>query len=144
MYESADGKWLALGALEAKFWANFCQLIGKDDWAKMDQLALAQSKTLIEEVATVFKTKTQSEWLHLAADLDICLSPVVSLGDLEGNLHLQQRNMVLTEQHPTIGTFKNIGIPLKFSETPAVPSWSAPELGEDTAAIIRELNEAKK
>jgi crotonobetainyl-CoA:carnitine CoA-transferase CaiB-like acyl-CoA transferase len=47
--------------------------------------------------------------------------------------------MIIETEHPTAGKLKSIGVPLKFSETEAKPSWSAPILGEDTEDILKEL-----
>lgn len=141
VYECADGKWIALGALEAKFWVNFCKLIGKFEWAELVSPEKISSPTLKKQVEAEFRKKTQKEWLILAEGQDVCLSPVSELDELERNLQLQDRKMIIMEEHPTIGNFKNIGLPIKFEGTPASPSWPAPELGEDTAAILNELKE---
>jgi len=70
----------------------------------------------------------------------LLISPVYELKDLEKDPHLQAREMIITQQHPRAGTFKSIGVPIKFSATPAKPSWVAPTMGEDTVAIFETLN----
>ncbi|MGB0523716.1 MAG: CoA transferase [Flammeovirgaceae bacterium] len=143
VYECSDGKWLALGALEPKFWKNFCQFLGKPDWAALVSFDQASSKALQQEVSQVFKQKKQADWLLEAEKFDVCLSPIALLNELEGNLHLQARNMIITEHHEKVGDFKNIGIPIKFGGTPAKPAWSAPQIGDDTQAILKELDELR-
>ena len=70
-------------------------------------------------------------------------SPVYELNELHHNPHLQEREMIIEQEHPKAGKFRTIGVPLKFSETPAKPAWLAPELGEDTAAILAEILKQK-
>jgi crotonobetainyl-CoA:carnitine CoA-transferase CaiB-like acyl-CoA transferase len=58
------------------------------------------------------------------------------LNELHNDPHLQGREMILEEEHPIAGKFKSIGVPLKFSATPAKPSWTAPDLGADTEDVL--------
>ena len=64
LYETADGQWLALGALEAKFWNGFCERIGCPTSASAD------------DVQAIVRRRTRDEWLSLFADADVCLTPV--------------------------------------------------------------------
>jgi crotonobetainyl-CoA:carnitine CoA-transferase CaiB-like acyl-CoA transferase len=73
----------------------------------------------------------------------LLISPIYDLKDLENDPHLQAREMIVTQEHPRASIFKSIGIPIKFSETPAQPSWVAPTMGEDTEAIINTLKESQ-
>jgi alpha-methylacyl-CoA racemase len=64
LYETADGQWLALGALEAKFWNGFCERVGCSTSASAD------------DVQAIVRRRTRGEWLALFADADVCLTPV--------------------------------------------------------------------
>jgi crotonobetainyl-CoA:carnitine CoA-transferase CaiB-like acyl-CoA transferase len=72
MYETTDGEWLALGALEGKFWRAFCERLGRPD------LAPLQHARDFDEIKAVMRTKTQAEWLKLFDGVDACLTPVRS------------------------------------------------------------------
>jgi Predicted acyl-CoA transferases/carnitine dehydratase len=52
--------------------------------------------------------------------------------------------MIIEQTHPVCGKIKGIGVPLKFSQTPAKPSWPPPVLGKDTAAIMEEIGYSQK
>jgi alpha-methylacyl-CoA racemase len=75
VYECADGKWIALGALEQKFWAGFCGRIGHPEWAARQYDAEAQPG-ILDAVRALIRTRTRDAWVEAFADLDICLSPV--------------------------------------------------------------------
>jgi alpha-methylacyl-CoA racemase len=140
VYECQDKKYVALGTLEGKFWSKFCDLTNKSDWkmfmTPQNGEQLISFKNLI---GGLFLEKNQSDWLKFGLENDLLISPVYGLEDLENDPHLQARQMIIETEHPTAGKLKSIGVPLKFSETEAKPSWSAPILGEDTEAILREL-----
>lgn len=135
IYECADGKYVALGALEPKFWEQFCDLAGKPEWKNRILDAGEAMLALKNEVASMFKSKSKLEWLALSEGKDVCITPVLSIAELENDPQLMHRGMILQSANET---FKYTGIPLKFSKTPAHISWEAPQLGEDTDDFIRE------
>lgn len=75
VYECADGRWLALGALEQHFWARFCDRIGKSEWAPL-QLEAASQVRIIDELRSLIATRERDDWLQAFDGDDICLSPV--------------------------------------------------------------------
>ena len=140
VYQCQDQKYVALGTLEPKFWAKFCKLIEKPEWMPFivarSADELADFKT---QIGALFMTKPQRDWVDFGLKNDILVSPVLDLPDLQNDPHLQARQMVCEQDHPRAGKFRSIGVPLKFSETPAAPAWPAPAMGQDTEAILREL-----
>ncbi|PCE63743.1 CaiB/BaiF CoA transferase family protein [Sediminicola luteus] len=82
VYECADNKWIALGALELKFWNAFCELVGQPDWkAKSDQ-ELIVGVFDKSKVTALFRTKTQAEWVALTEAHDVCLSPILTQAEV--------------------------------------------------------------
>lgn len=134
IYPCKDGKWVALGSLEPKFWMGFCTLAGKPEWG-----GRIMDSNLKSEVTALFQTKDRSEWLQLAAVADICLTPILDIDELEQEPHHVARNMFVEMEHAAYGKLKGINQPIKFSETPAEPAWAPPLAGEDNAAILQEL-----
>ncbi len=138
VYRCADNKYVALGALEPKFWEGFCKAVNKPDWAQGLLLEGNELNDLKKQVTDLFTTRTQAEWLALSDQYDFCLSAVLGMDELEHQEHILHREMVVEQQTADGTPYKSIGIPLKFSETPASIAWQAPILGEDTLAILRE------
>ncbi|HEX6323446.1 MAG TPA: CaiB/BaiF CoA-transferase family protein [Vicinamibacterales bacterium] len=75
VYECADGKWIALGALEQHFWARFAERIGHAEWAPLQYDAAAQP-AIIEAVRVLMRTRPRDAWVAEFAGDDICVSPV--------------------------------------------------------------------
>ena len=76
MYETADGRWLALGALEAKFWRVFCEGIDRADLLDAQHAPGERGRQAIEAVASVIRTRTATEWMACFAGADTCLTLV--------------------------------------------------------------------
>lgn len=79
IYQTSDGQWIALGALELKFWNKFCELIGKDDWKReqIEQLSIDKfDKQLVEKV---FETEPADYWIKISQSNDVCLSKVTNI-----------------------------------------------------------------
>jgi alpha-methylacyl-CoA racemase len=139
LYKCADGEYVALGSLEPKFWQGFCMLINKPDWiARM----LPQKETvaaLKQDLTALFLTKTRDEWVALAAQVDICLTPILNTHEVESNEHIRARGLIVESEHPEYGKVKGINQPIQFSGTPTAPGWAAAKMGEDNDAILKEM-----
>jgi crotonobetainyl-CoA:carnitine CoA-transferase CaiB-like acyl-CoA transferase len=76
IYETADNKWLALGALEAKFWKAFCERLGRRDLVPLQHAEGRERSRVMDEVRTIMRTRSQREWLAHFSGADVCLTPV--------------------------------------------------------------------
>ena len=87
--------------------------------------------------------RTTGAWMDLLADADIPMTPVASLDELLADRHLASIDFFGEVDHPTEGPVRTLGIPVSFSRTPgAVRRW-APNLGEHTDEILREIEDRK-
>ena len=105
-YECSDGGWISVGAIEPKFWVNFCNLIGLPQYAK-EQTNDALQDQIRSEVAAVIRTKTRDEWTALLAPADTCVAPVLSVPEVVEDPQL--RRGLVESVHPTRGTFTSVG-----------------------------------
>lgn len=76
VYACADGKWLAVGALELKFWNHLCGLIGKPEWRRKHQLELLTISFPKAEIEALFLSQPTGYWLELFEGEDVCVSLV--------------------------------------------------------------------
>ncbi len=136
VYESADGKFVALGALEPKFWITFCEAVGKPEWKNKIIAPEEEVNKLKEEVALLFRSKTRKDWEDFSAQHDVCLSPVLETSELGTNEQNQDREMVVDS---TGGKLKTIGASIKFSGSSSPDLKPAPKMGQDTDVILEEL-----
>lgn len=143
VYRCADGLFVALGALEPKFWDAFCAWVARPDWRGQQYADGEAGKKLLNELAELFATKPRDEWIQQLKDRDICLSPVLELDELAQDPQLQHRGMIYNEEGEQL---PRIGMPIKFSATKTSDMQrNAPELGAESIAILREagIDEAR-
>ncbi len=130
-YATKDGKYVALGALEPKFWRSFCEGVG----IEFDMSAVLPGPHQPEwraRVAAIFATRTRDEWAAFGAERDCCLEPVLEPSELEADLHLRAREAIFRRPTP-FGESPQIRLPVG---TPA--EGPPPSMGEHTEAILRE------
>ncbi len=129
VYEAKDGRWLALGALEAKFWVGFCEKIGRPDLGVLHDTPGEEQTRALGEVRAIMKTRTRDEWLAHFADADVCLSAVYSVDEALNDPHVKARGIVHRHEGVTY-----VGSPLMK------PLRRAPALGEHTDEVLSALN----
>jgi alpha-methylacyl-CoA racemase len=126
VYATADHHYLALGALEPKFWTGFCERIGRPDLASQQAAQGGDRVRVLAEVRAVMRTRTRDEWLAVFADADVCLTPVRTLEEALTDPHLAERGAIVRAGGVTcLGAHR-------------VDIRPAPALGADTDAVLEE------
>ena len=139
VYETKDQKYLSVGASEEKFWKNICELIGRPEWIELHEGPDEVQEQLKNDMAQLFKQKNQNEWLDLLQIEDTCVGPVYDVDEIFSDPQIMDRELFTNMNHPVAGSIKQIGFPIKFSETPGEIQSHAPILGEHTEEILSEL-----
>jgi alpha-methylacyl-CoA racemase len=136
-YECADG-WVALGALEPKFWQAWCRGVGREDL--IEQQFQAPGSETHAQVCEIFKTRTRAQWEGFAGEHDCCLEPVLDLDEALASELVREREMVVELEQPGVaGGVRQLGVPVKLSRTPGTHAGRpGPALGEHTAEVLRE------
>jgi alpha-methylacyl-CoA racemase len=132
-YETKDGKWVALGALEPKFWASFCAGAGIEN----DMSALMpgpHQAALKARLADLFRSRTRAEWEAFGQAHDCCLEPVLAPEELERDPHLAARGVFFEMASPW-GVLKQLRTPMTPKGATHAPP---PRQGEHTDVILRE------
>ncbi|MDD3270288.1 MAG: CaiB/BaiF CoA-transferase family protein [Syntrophomonadaceae bacterium] len=137
IYETSDHKYISLGAIESKFWQEFCRIIGKAEYG-VEQWNMELQGEMIAGISTVIKTKTQAAWLDMFASFNICLTPVLSLDEMAEHPQVKARNAIVKlENFQYSGKDMFLGgLPIQFSDTPGAIKTSFPENGQHTAEIL--------
>jgi crotonobetainyl-CoA:carnitine CoA-transferase CaiB-like acyl-CoA transferase len=125
-YRCADG-YVALGALEPKFFAAFCAGVGREDL--VEHQFDPPGSDAHAELAAIFLSRTRAEWEAFNARHDCCLEPVQELDEALADPQFRARGMVLGDA---------LGTPVKLSATPADPGGAAPGPGEHTEEVLGE------
>ncbi|XP_025424295.1 alpha-methylacyl-CoA racemase isoform X2 [Sipha flava] len=132
-YETKDGKWMAVGALEPAFYKEFIEGLGLniDD---MPQISDFESKK--EIIAKLFKEKTREEWCKIFDSKDACVTPVLELDEVDQYSHSLGRNSFIRKD--------NIVLPVpapKLSVTPGIlrKNQPIPTYGQHTSEILESI-----
>jgi crotonobetainyl-CoA:carnitine CoA-transferase CaiB-like acyl-CoA transferase len=87
----------------------------------------------------IFVSKTRKEWLQILSEAQVPAGPVYGIDELFADAHVKDRQMLVQVQHPELGNLKQIGVPMKFSETKPEIKLPPPVLGEHTVEVLRSL-----
>ncbi len=137
IYETSDNKYISLGAVESKFWREFCERIGKPEYLDSQWKPELQEQ-MIAGIRTVIKEGSQAEWLEIFADANICLAPVLNLEEMSKHPQVVDRDMII-KMKDFRDSGKDMflsGLPIKFSDTPGEIKLNFPETGEHTVEIL--------
>ena len=144
-YQCKDGKWVCVTiSYQMGAWHEFCEALGHPELAKDPRFETRESRfenceELIALLDDIFATRTQEEWHSLFVDRAIFATKVNSPMDLGSDAQVLANDYLVEFDHPFFGKSLVPGYPAHFSETPADTRGTAPEKGEHTDEILREL-----
>ncbi|TSP09051.1 Alpha-methylacyl-CoA racemase [Bagarius yarrelli] len=134
-YQTSDGKYMAVGAIEPQFYNQFIQGLGLDTASLPPQMSASDWPDLRRTFTQVFAQKTQAEWSRIFDRTDACVTPVLSLDEVGSHPHNRQRGSFLTDAQ---GEVSPRPAPV-LSRTPAQPCLSRdPVVGEHTRSVLEE------
>jgi crotonobetainyl-CoA:carnitine CoA-transferase CaiB-like acyl-CoA transferase len=141
-FATADG-YLNVAVGSEAIWGRFCEVIepdlARDLRYRTNPDRVAHRRELVSHLETVFSGKTTEEWTHLLGRAGIPHGPILTMAEVFSHPQVLHRHMLVELDHPTAGTIKQTGVPVKLSETPARIRSAPPTLGQHTEAILREL-----
>jgi crotonobetainyl-CoA:carnitine CoA-transferase CaiB-like acyl-CoA transferase len=144
IYKCKDGEYFVIACGEFQFWNNLCQAIGREDLISYHSAPPQEQGQGIRELAKVFLTKNRDEWWEFLKNKDTCVAPVYNINEALNDPQVLHRQMVLEMNHPTQGMLKQIGFPVKLSETPAQIRSLGKVVGSDTQRIMEELGYSRE
>jgi alpha-methylacyl-CoA racemase len=133
-YETADGHYVAVGAIEPQFYAALLRVAGLEDQPLSDQNDRSRWPELKETLRRVFLTRTRDEWCRQMEGADACFAPVLTLGEAPGHPHNVARKTFVD-----VGGVTQPAPAPRFSRTPGAVQSPPPTAGDHTEEILREL-----
>ena len=135
VYETSDGYiTVSIGPLPVLGELLDDDLLRSLEWAD----GTRRRDEIYPRVAAALRTRTSAEWLERFAAVDYWAGPVYNYDDLIADPQVAHNGSFITMEHPTEGTLKLAGIPIRFSETPGTIRRHHPAVGEQTAEILSE------
>ena len=147
-YQCGDGTWLLFAEIQAdRFWPEFCRALGLDALIDDPRFATAMggrrdnAGELIEILDRTLAAKPRNEWLRIFEEqrVPFAYSPVHDYQDVLNDPQVLDNDYVVEFDHPAAGRIKEMGYPVRFSETPAQIVREAPEFGQHTEEVLQEL-----
>ena len=141
VYQTKDGGYLSIAAIEPWFWENLCRSIGREDLVPHQKASGPKREEIVRTLEVAFGSKTRDEWFEFLKDRNISVGKVYSLEEALDDPHAVHRGMVLEVEAPHLpeGKVRQVGIPIHLSETPGAVRHLGPVTGEHTAEVMAAL-----
>jgi len=141
VYATADGRHLALGAIEPQFWQNFCAAVERPDliprgWAMGDEAPAAKA-----EIAALIGSRSLAAWSVLLENVDGCATPVLRMDEAIEHPNVQARGMIVDGERPdgAGGRYRQFAFPIKMSDFEFSVDRHPPLLGEHSEEVLQAL-----
>jgi alpha-methylacyl-CoA racemase len=136
-YRAGDGGWLAVAAIEPKFFANLCRALGCEQWTEHQYDDDAQD-AIRRDLAAAFARRDRDAWVSELGPADTCVAPVQTVAELSEDPQFASRRAVVEAKHPTHGTFRQLGAVLAGTAPVVEPVCLPDESVTDTEALLAE------
>jgi alpha-methylacyl-CoA racemase len=134
VYETSDGKYISLGAIEPQFYAALLETLGEDATYFQNQWDMDNWPAMQEQMSEIIKGKTRDQWDAVFAGVDVCYAPVLAMSEVRHHPHHQARGTFIDD-----GEYWQPAPAPRFSRTKAELRGPSARLGQHTEDILREF-----
>ena len=140
---TSDG-YITVGGANQRNWERLCRAIGRADLItdprfEVNAGRMANRPALEATLGETLKTQPMAHWLSILEAAGVPCGPIYDIAQVYADPQVVARDMVVEVEHPTAGTIRNVGIPVKFSETPGNIRRPPPRFGEHTEEVLAEF-----
>lgn len=142
-FEAQDG-WMVVAVFSDRMWRDLCTKIGRPELGEDPRFATPPLRkenraAVIAIVSEVFAERPISHWVEELTKAGVPCTPVLGIDQVVGQEQINAREMIVSVDHPTAGTIKLAGLPIKLSENPGAVTAPPPLLGQHTHEILGEI-----
>ena len=146
-FATSDG-YVMVGAPNQVNWERLCKAIGRLDLLEDERFSsnaqrMAEKDALADTLGETFAARPTGHWLRVLEEAGVPTGPLNDLSQVYEDPQVLARDMVVELDHPTAGPTRNIGLPIKLSETPGRVDRPAPTLGQHTDEVLAEFGYAR-
>lgn len=121
VYRTQDDRFMAVGALELKFWESCCDVLGRPDlktrhWSLGQEIGGSDAMAIKAELDAIFAQQSLATWTEQFSKADCCVTPILRTDEAIHHPLFQARNMVTRQTHPTEGEYWSTGPAVKFKD----------------------------
>lgn len=141
VYQTKDGKYFTIAAIEPWFWENLCRALGREDLLPYQDATGERRRQVFDFLDQTFRTRTRDEWFELLKDRDISVGKMYTLDEVLNDPQMVYRGMVVEVEAPDIpeGKVSQVGIPIHLSETPGQVRYAGSIPGQHTNQVLTSL-----
>lgn len=139
VYKTLDDKYITIGCLEPHFWLKLCMVLDREDLVPYQYVSSPRKEEVFKELEQIFRTKDRDEWFKLLTEADVPAGKVLDVDEVFSDSNVLHRQMVFEYEHPRFGKMKQIGFPIKLSDTPWEFRFPAASVGEHTDEVLSGL-----
>ena len=142
-FETSDG-YVNIGAANQANWERLCTAIGRDELVTDPRFVEPRDRMnnldeLVSTLEVTFAQQSSDHWLEILEAANVPAGPINDIAQVYSDPQVRAREMMVETDHPVAGRVRNIGIPIKLSETPGRFQRPAPTLGQHTNEVLTEL-----
>lgn len=139
-FATQDG-FINIGAANQNNWERMCRAIGREDLLEDERFASNPERMVSIEALTpimeeTFRTQTTSYWVEALEKAGVPCGPIYNIEQVYADPHVRSREMAVELEHPKSGAIRNIGVPVKLSDTPGSVRTPAPLLGQHSEEVL--------
>lgn len=139
VYQTKNGQYISLGALERRFWVALCKKLGREDFIPYQFAEGEKREEIFYFLRMTFSQKTRPEWMEELKELDICFGKILDLPEVFQDPQVRHRGLIAEYVHPTKGKINFLAPAVKMSEV----SWEVrvppASFGEHTEGVLKKL-----
>ena len=141
-FPASDGV-IIIACLVQGFWGRLCETLGCPELENDARFATAAERVkhrdeLNRLISAITRTRTVAEWVETLSANDVPHAPILGVGEALNHPHSLAREMVVSVEHPTAGTIRMVGRPIKFPGMMQTPLAAPPLLGQHTAQVLQQ------
>ncbi|GIM48004.1 CoA transferase [Collibacillus ludicampi] len=142
IYETKDGKFISLAALEKKFWENFCRAVHREDWIPEHLSAASKSNRTFAEVKALFKSRTFEEWSEFSRSVDCCMTPVLETSELVHDSYVIEKGLIAEVHSDMWGSLPQVATSaggFSVQDLRSTDMTPPPILGKDNREVLQSV-----
>ena len=145
-FATQDG-YINIGAANQNNWERMCRAVGREDLLDDERFASNPERMVSIDALTpimeeTFRTQTTAHWVETLEKAGVPCGPIYNIEQVYADPHVQSRDMAVELEHPKSGAIRNIGVPVKLSDTPGSVRTPAPLLGQHSDEVLAQFGYA--
>ena len=143
-FRTADDRWIMLFMPEPHWWPRFCAVAGKPEWVDDPRLSTVPARFehmpyVTDLMDELFATRTLADWGQAFDEAGLTWGPAATISEVAADEHLNAVGAFPSVEHPIVGSFRTVAVPMKVRGADIGPRGPAPELGQHTREVLTEL-----